>query len=93
MKFESVVLEQEVGGLPAAVVEKWAKDASVVRLQKVEFLNYSRFIAAVTKWRPSAGGVGVISRQIRWKFKWHQYIVRSSFINRTGAFQILKRYQ
>lgn len=69
VKFESVVLEQEVGGLPAAVAEKWAKDASVVRLQKVEFLNYSRFIAAVTKWRPSAGGVGVISRQIRWKFK------------------------
>lgn len=53
MKFESLVLELEVGGLPAAVEEKWAKDASVVRLHKVEFLNYSRFITAVTRWIPS----------------------------------------
>lgn len=75
MKFESLVLELEVGGLPAAVEEKWAKDASVVRLQKVEFLNYSRFISAVTRWVPSEGGVGGITPQIRWKFKWHQYIV------------------
>lgn len=93
MKFESVVLEQEVGGLPAAVEEKWAKDASVVRLQKVEFSNYSRFIAAATRWKPSVGGVCVITGQIRWKFKWNQYIVGSVFINRTSAFQILKCYQ
>lgn len=69
VKFESLVLELEVGGLPAAVEEKWAKDASVVRLQKVEFLNYSRFITAVTRWIPSEGGVCGITPQIRWKFK------------------------
>lgn len=71
VKFESVVLELEVGGLPAAVEERWAKDASVVRPQKVEFLNDSRFIAAVTRWRPSVEDVGVIARQIRWICKWN----------------------
>lgn len=42
-----------------------ADDAGVVRLQNVEFPNYSRFPAAGSRWRPSAGGVGVITRQSR----------------------------
>lgn len=87
MKFESLVLELEVGGLPAAVEEKWAKDASVVRLQKVEFLNYSRFITAVTRWIPSEGDVCGITPQIRWKFKCHRYICFHKFPWRVPNFK------
>lgn len=68
MKFESLLSGQEVGGPPAAVEDRGESGGrTVVRLQKGEFPNYSRFIAAVGRWRPSVGGAGVRTRRVRWE--------------------------